>query len=434
MKYYIINLIALLTIFAFSLKAQNPAPAPSQSSPILIKGGTIHVGNGTVIERGIITFENGKLSYVGNSDGFSRENKSYMEYEVSGQHIYPGLILCNSILGLSEISAEQATNDYMETGNFNPNIRSIIAYNADSERIPIDRSNGILLTQIVPRGGTVSGSSSVVQLDAWNWEDAIIKEDEGIHFHWPNKYVSPDFFMGETEPKPNENYQKTIQSFEKNLQDAIAYGKVDQHEKSNLKLEALTNILNGKSTLYIHVNKAAEIVKSVQLFQKYEVEKIVLVGATDAYYVRDFLKENNLSIILQSTHELPSRPEEAVAGPYQLPYLLSKEGINVAIHMSTYARPENWRNLPFIVGTAAGYGLSKEEALKLVTINPAKILGIDHRLGTIETGKDATIIVSNGDLLDMMSSKVELAFIEGRKIDLDNKHLRLYRKFKAKYE
>jgi imidazolonepropionase-like amidohydrolase len=433
MKYYIIT-IAFLILFAFKLKAQNPAPAPQQNSPVLLKGGIIHIGNGTVINNGIITFESGKLTYVGPSNGFTNNAETYLEYDVTGQHIYPGLILCNSILGLSEIPAIKATNDYNETGNFNPNVRSIIAYNTDSERIPVNRSNGTLISQIVPQGGTVSGTSSVVQLDAWNWEDAVIRADEGIHFHWPNKYLPPNFWLGETEAKPNENYSKTIQTIEKNIQDAIAYSKTDQHEKSNLKLNALAGIFNGNSTLYLHVNKAAEIIKSVQMFQKYKVKKIVLIGATDAYYVREFIKENDIPLILNSTHELPSRPEEAVSGPYQLPFLLNKEGIIVAIHMSTAYRPNNWRNLPFLAGTAAAYGLSKEEALKLLTINPAKILGIENRVGTIEVEKDATIIVSDGDILDMMGNNVKLAFIEGRKIDLDNKHKRLYRKFKAKYE
>lgn len=433
MKYYIITIV-LLTLISFKLKAQNPAPAPQQNSSVLLKDGIIHVGNGTVINNGTITFESGKLTYVGKTEEFTKEHKTYLEFDVSGQHIYPGLILCNSQLGLSEIPAIKATNDFTETGNFNPNVRSIIAYNTDSERIPVDRSNGTLISQIVPQGGTVSGTSSVVQLDAWNWEDAIIKADEGIHFHWPNKYIPPDFWLGETKAKPNENYSKTIQTIEKNIQDAMAYSKTDQHEKANLKLNALAGIFNGNSTLYIHVNKAAEIIKSVQMFQKYKVKKIVLIGAADAYYVRKFIKENDIPVILNSTHELPSRPEEAVSGPYQLPFLLNKEGIIVAIHMSTTYRPNNWRNLPFLAGTAAAYGLSKEEALKLLTINPAKILGIENRVGTIEVEKDATLIVSDGDILDMMGNNVKLAFIEGRKIDLDNKHKRLYRKFKAKYE
>ena len=431
MKYYILTLLILITIFAFNLKAQNPSPAPTQNSPILLKGGMVHVGNGTVIENGIITFENGKLTFVGAANEYNYNGKSFLEFDVSGKHVYPGLISCNSTLGLSEIRLEKATNDYYEVGDFNPSVRSLIAYNTDSEKIPINRSNGILLAQIVPRGGTVSGSSSVVNLDAWNWEDAVVRADEGIHFNWPTKYNSPRRWMGETEPQPNENYSITIQTIEKNLKDALAYSKQEIPDRINLKLDAMAGLFNGNSTLYLHVNKAAEIVKSIQLMQKCNVNKIVLVGAADAYYVKAFIMKNNIPVILKSTHSLPARPEEDVANPYKLPFLLSKEGILVTIEDNNQM---NISNLPFLAGTAAAYGLTKEEALSMITLNPARILGIVHRVGTIEVGKDATIIVSEGDLLDMMSNKVELAFIEGRKIDLDNKHKRLYQKFKAKYD
>ena len=410
---------------------KTPSPAPLQNSPIMLKGGMLHIGNGTVIENGIITFENGKLTYAGQASEFKDDDKSYLEFDVSDKHVYPGLISCNSTLGLSEIMAEKATNDYYEVGNFNPNVRSLIAYNTDSEKIPINRSNGILLAQIVPRGGTVSGSSSVVNLDAWNWEDAVLRADEGIHYYWPNKFNPPQFRMGETEPQPNENYSITMQAVEKNLKDALAYSKQTKPDRINLKLNAMAGLFNGNSTVYLHVNKAAEIVKSVQLMQRCNVVKIVLVGASDAYYVKDFIKENNIQVILNTTHRLPSRPEEDVTLPYKLPYLLNREAILVTIENNGAM---NSSNFAFLAGTAASYGLTKEEALSMITINPARILGIDHRVGTIEVGKDATIIVSDGDLLDMKSNNVELAFIEGRKIDLDNKHKRLYRRFKAKYE
>ena len=429
MKKYLLILLSFITILSFNLHAQSPAVP--QNTPIRLIGGTVHVGNGTVIENGIITFEEGKLTYAGSASEFKDDDKPYLDFNVSGKQIYPGLILCNSILGLSEISAEKATNDFYETGDFNPNVRSLIAYNADSEKIPILRSNGILLSQITPQGGTVSGSSSVVNLDAWNWEDAVLKADEGIHFFWPTKFNPPQRRMGETEPKPNENYEKIIQTIEKNLMDALAYTKQSNPERTNLKLNSMKGLFDGNSTLYLHVNKAAEIIKSIQLMQKCNVDKIVLVGAADAYYVKDFIKQYDIPVILNTTHRLPSRPEEDVTLPYKLPYLLNKENILMTIENN---RAANTSNLAFVAGTAAAYGLTKEEALSMITINPARILGIEHRVGTIEVGKDATIIVSDGDLLDMKSNKVELAFIEGRMIDLDNKHKRLYRKFKAKYE
>lgn len=429
-KYTIISFLLGLFISVVSV-AQVPSPGAPQTEPILLKGGTIHIGNENVIENGVITFENGKLTYVGSADDFERAGKTYKEFEIAGKHVYPGLIMLNSSLGLTEISAIKATNDFREVGDFTPNVRSLVAYNTDSERIPNNRSNGILMAQIVPRGGTVSGSSSVVQLDAWNWEDAAVKVDEGIHFFWPRKFVGPNWFLGETEPKPNENYPLVIQEIEKNLRDAKTYAGQAKPTPANLKLAALEGLFDGEATAYIHVDKAAEIVKSVQLLQHCGVKKIVLVSATDAYVVREFILENQIPVILNSTHNLPSRPGTDIDQPFKLPYLLTKTGILVAL--GAYS-DSNMSNLPFSAGTAAAYGLTKEEALALLTSNAAKILGIDELAGTLERGKNATLVVSNGDILDMKSNEIELAFIDGRQLDLDNKQKKLYRKFKARYE
>lgn len=414
------------------LFAQNPSPAPIQDEPILLRGGTIHQGNGNVIEDGIIAFEKGKITFVGLDENFRSDDKRYKAYDIFGKEVYPGLIMCNSVIGLSEVASIKATNDFRETGDFNPSVRSLIAYNTDSERIPINRSNGMLLAQIVPRGGTVSGLSSVVNLDAWNWEDAAVKVDEGIHVQWPSKFRPPRWMKGETEMMPNENYEKIIQMLEKSFLDAKAYALHNHPEIRNLKMQAMRGLFNGNTTLYLHVNKAAEILKGVQFLQQFGVQKIVLVGGADAYYVKDFLKQYEIPVILRSPHSLPSRPEEDVAHPYKLPFLLASEGILVALETEGEG-PLNMRNLPFLAGTTSAYGLSKEEALQLVTYNPAIILGIDKNVGTLEEGKDATIVVSEGDLLDMRSNQIQFAFIQGRKIDLDNKHKRLYRKFSGKY-
>ncbi len=429
-KYIIFNILPLLLI-CYKIEAQVPSPAGPQEMPILLKGGTIHVGNKEVIENGVITFEKGKLTFVGPAEQYEGDSKSYKVIDTNGKHLYPGLIMLNSTIGLTEISAIKATNDYREVGDFTPNVRSLIAYNTDSERIPNNRSNGILLAQIVPRGGTVSGSSSVVQLDAWNWEDANVKADEGIHFFWPYKFVGPNRFLGETEPKLNENYKKVIQNIEKNLMDARAYFNQSTHSPANLKLAALQGLFSKETTAYIHVNNAAEIVKSIQLLRKYEIRKIVLVGAEDAWYVREFIKEQDVPVILRSTHNLPSRQDDDIDKPFKLPYMLTNAGILVAL--SSYNN-SNMSNLPFSAGTASAYGLSKEEALSLLTLNAAKILGIENEAGTLETGKNATLIVSEDDLLDMKGNEIFMAFIEGREIDLDNKHKKLYRKFKAKYQ
>ena len=426
--------IAGLLFMAGHAFSQVPSPAPAQDEPIMLKGGTIHTGTGDVIENGIVAFDKGKLTYVGLSDGFDRKGLTYREIDVTGKSIYPGLIMTNSILGLSEVSSIKATNDFNETGSLNPNVRSVIAYNADSEIIPESRSNGVLYAQVVPTGGSVAGSSSVVQLDAWNWEDATVRADDGIHIYWPEKYRGPDISKGETEQQIDEHYTQIISDLEKLFQDGMAYTKLEKPQPVNLRLEAIKPVFTGNSSIYLHVDKAEEIVKSIQLMEKYEVKKIVLVSTSDAYYARDFLKARQIPVILRFIIRLPSRTDEDIVLPYKIPNLLMKEGIEVSLAVDgNSGNLSDMLNLPFAAGTAAAYGLTKEEALKMVTLNPAKVLGISDRAGSLETGKEASLVVSDGDLLDMMSSNVQLAFIAGRQINLDNKHKRLFKKYSERY-
>lgn len=429
--YLFISGLLFITASAFS---QVPSPAPAQSAPVMLKGGTIHTGTGELIENGILAFDKGKLTYIGKSEGFDRKGLTYSEIDVTGKSIYPGLIMTNSILGLTEVSSIKATNDFNETGSLNANVRSVIAYNTDSEIIPGSRSNGILYAQVVPSGGTIGGSSSVVQLDAWNWEDAIVRADDGIHIYWPEKYRGPDPSKGETQQQIDEKYTQTVRELEKLFQDGSAYKSVEKHEQINLRLEAIKPVLGGNSAVYLHVEKAEEIVKSIQLIEKFGIKKIVLVSTSDAYFVRDFIKSRQIPVVLRFIIRLPSRTDEDIALPYKIPALLMKEGIEVSLAVDgRFGGISDMLNLPFAAGTAAAYGLSREDALKMVTLNPAKMLGIHDRAGSLEIGKDASFVVSDGDLLDMKSNRVELAFISGRKIDLDNKHKRLYKKYSEKY-
>lgn len=191
-------LVALFSTISF---AQIPTPALPQSQPIVLRGGTAHIGNGQVIENSIIRFENGKITFVGTSGEFIPDDNTKI-IDAAGKHIYPGLIAANTTIGLSEIEAVRATLDFNETGELNPNVRSIIAYNTDSKIIPTIRSNGVLLAQITPRGGRISGTSSIVELDAWNWEDAAYKTDIGIHLNWPSKFSQTGWWA---EPGGNQN-------------------------------------------------------------------------------------------------------------------------------------------------------------------------------------------------------------------------------------
>ncbi|EMR00640.1 hypothetical protein ADICEAN_04237 [Cesiribacter andamanensis AMV16] len=310
-------------------------------------------------------------------------------------------------------------------------MRALIAYNTDSEITPTVRTNGILMAQIAPRGGYISGSSSIVSLDAWNWEDAALKADDGLWMNWPSIYRRSGWWAEPGQTERNKNYDGNKAEIEAFLATALAYSQESTPKTTNLKLEAMRGLFDGSKRLYITASYAKEIVESVRTAQKHGIKNIVVVGAEDAWYVKEFLKENRIPVLLANLHRLPGRVEEDVDMPYKLPSLLHKEGILVGL---LYDDLKSNRNLPFFAGTAAGFGLEREEALKLITSNTAKILGIEAEVGTLEQGKRATLFVSEGDALDMRTNLVSLAMIDGRKLNLTNKQIRLYEKFRDKYE
>ncbi len=427
-----ISLFLAVLITATTTWAQVPAPGKAQQKPVAIMNVVAHIGNGELIQNAVITFENGKITTVANAETVRMDLSAYEVINAEGMHAYPGLIATNTILGLEEIAAVRATRDQDEVGLFNPNVRALIAYNSDSEIIPTTRFNGVLYGQITPRGGRISGSSSVVGLDAWNYEDAVLKEDEGIHLNWPAQMLSPRWWLGETQWRENKQYDEQYKEVETFFNDAISYLKISKPDVNNLKLEAMGGIFKGTKTLYIHTDRAKEIISSVQFAKKQGVAKIVVIGASQAFYVKDFLKENDIPVILSDTHRLPESADDPVDMPYKLPGLLKKAGIKVVI--GQWDELMKVRNLAFGVGTAAAYDLGKEEALTMVTLNAAKVLGVDDKIGTLEIGKLASIVISEGDLLDMRSNKLVHVFIEGRKVTLAAHQQRLYKKFKEKYE
>lgn len=420
--------IVLLLIANFSF-AQNPPPAPKQTELILIEGGTLHVGNGQVIENAVVAFINGKIIYAGDVKGKDniKDLKLYKVIDAKGKHIYPGIIALNSTIGLTEIDLVRSTRDYYETGDMNPNVRAVISYNTDSKIIPTVRSNGVLLAEATPQGGTISGTSSVMMLDAWNWEDAVYKEEAGIHMNWPRMTMSrgqsPD-----DEAKQRENMNKALSGIRQFFSEAKVYSKQNPEEK-NLRFEAMKGLFDGSKKLFVHCGFIKEIIAAVNFCKELGI-KMVLVGGADSWRVTDLLKENNVPVVLVRTHLLPPREDEDVDLPYKLPYLLTKAGVMVCI---TDGGSWPMRNIPFQAGTASAYGLTKEEALSCITLNPAKVLGIDSTTGTIETGKDATLFISSGDALDMKTNNVEYAFIQGRQIVLDDVQKQLYRKYMKKY-
>lgn len=403
-------------------------PAPAQSEIITIKGATTHVGNGTIIENSVLVFNNGTITAIGNANTPSQGRV----IDATGKHIYPGFIAPGKSLGLVEVNQVRASNDQDELGEFIPNVRSIIAYNAESKVVESMRPNGVLLTQTTPKGGRISGTSSIVQLDAWNWEDAIVKEDDGIHMNWPGSFSRGRWWLGEDRGwKPNKDYEKQLGEIESYFANAKAYGKSNNANKNEGYI-AMQGLFDGSKKLYIYARGEKEIIDAVTQSKEMGVKNMVIVGGYEAYKIIPFLKQHNIPVLVQQTHLQPNRDDDDYDLPYRLPKLLVDGGLLVGIQNSGASNFQT-RNLPFYAGQVVGQGMDKEEALKLITSNTATILGIGDRYGTIEAGKSATFFVSEGDALDMRTNILTHAFIDGRAISLETHQTELWKRYMDKY-
>ncbi len=429
-KYLSIFALALLGLTASA--QDNVYPAPKQSGVTVITHTTVHVGNGTTLTNATVAFENGKITGVGNV----AVPAGATVIDGTGKHVYPGLILPTSDLGLREISSGvRGSNDYAEIGENNANIRSIVAYNTDSKIIGVLRENGILLAGVAPQGELIEGQASVVQLDAWNYEDAAYKWDNGLYINMPSLMARRGGRMAFMRPGPAGDPVKAamdkIETIKTFFTDAKAYYQEKTHAVNNLKLEAVRGLFEGKQKLFVRANEVKQILLAMDLAKSFGF-KLVIVGGTEAYQIADLLAENNVQVILDRQHSLPSMEDDDVDQPYKTPAALQKAGVLFCLN-DTHDQ-SRFRNLAFNAGTAATYGLTKEQALSAVTLNAAKILGIEDKTGTLETGKDANILIVNGDLLDMKSSVIGQAFIQGRNVSLDNKGKQLYERYKHKYQ
>lgn len=424
--------IPIFCLLGLSLMAQETMhPSPAQTKKIVITGATLHIGNGQVVQNGSLTIDKGKLTVLTAAPAITGDVE---HIDASGKHIYPGLISPNANLGLVEVSSTKSTADFDELGEMNPNIRSIVAYNTDSKVINTLRSNGVLLAQIVPQGGLISGSSTVVQLDAWNWEDAAYALDNGIHITFPALINRPNGGGGRR-GADSDAVKAGLERIEQArifFREAKAYLNEKTHAAVNLKFEATKGLFDRSKTLYVHCDLVKEMLTAIDFAKEFNF-KLVIAGGADSWMIADILAANQVAVILHEPHSLPAAEDDAVDQPYKTGAQLQKAGVLFTICQDSGDGYTQIRNLPFLAGTMSAYGLTREEALSAITLNPAKILGIADRTGSLETGKDANLVICQGDLLDMRSSIVTHAFIQGRAINLDNKHTQLYNRYKYKY-
>ncbi len=436
MKKIFSNIAALFLLLGFAKAQETVYPAKTNKGRFFITNGTVHVGNGQVLENATIEVSNGKIVKIG-QPAESLLGQSVID--AKGKQVYPGLILPATDLGLKEIAnGVRGSNDYRELGEYNPNVRSIVAYNTDSRFINVLKANGILLASVVPEGGIISGSSTVVQLDAWNWEDAAYKMDGGIHITLPSflsrmgrrGFGGFGFRGGGQGGDPIKEAFAKVEELKTFFREAKAYLQEPTHKETNLKLEAVKGLFAKTQKLYIHGDQVKQMLVAIDFVKEFNFD-VVIVGGSESYQIADLLKNNHIAVILGPEHSLPSMEDDDVDQPYKTPAVLQKAGVLFALN-DTHDE-SRYMNLSFNAGTAAAYGLSKEQALEAITLNAAKILGIDDRTGSLEAGKDANIVICDGDILDMKSSVVTNAFIQGREVSLDNKQKELYERYKYKY-
>ena len=453
--------LGVLGVLAFisSARAADQLPGEAQKGPVLLAGGEVHTVSGDILPGGSVLFDDGKIVAVGKDVQAPAGAK---RVDVSGKRVYPGLFATGNDLGLSEIRSVRGTMDVSETGTINPNIRAEVAVNPDSELIPVARANGVLLNLTVPEGSLIPGSSAVMQLDGWTWQDMTVKAPVAVHVTWP-RMGRPRVRRGGPQ-RQGEEQQPAADAQLKALEQAFADARAYQAAKKaagdgaesaggsagaaagagtgaaagsrhkaghDARWEAMLPLLEGTVPLVVAADEVRQI-RSAVAFANREKVKLVIFGGYDAPLCADLLKKYDVPVVVNGIHRLPLRPDAPYDEPFTVPARLRDAGVRYAITLAHRFGGSDVRNLPYHAATAAAHGLSPAEALKAITLYPAQILGVADRVGSIEAGKDATLIVTSGDVLET-PTQVEMAFVQGREIDLSSKHTQLWQKYREKY-
>ena len=427
------ELVSLLCSFLVvsGLAASDEIPGAPQDHPIALSGGTVHTVSGETLAGATVLFNNGRIIAVGSKLKLPEGTE---QIEVTGKHIYPALFDAYTNLGLVEINSIRATRDESETGNLNPNVRAEVAVNPDSELIPVARSNGVLLALTAPTGGILSGKSAVLQLDGWTWEDLTVKSGVGMHVRWPLMAPVSDWWVEKSTKDQIEERDKQLEMLEETFKQARLYmqSRQDPGHLRDLRLEAMVPVFERKQPIIVSANTISQIQAAVAFAVRHQV-RLIIFGGYDAVSCSALLKQHDVAVIVGSVYRLPRRQDDDYDAPFTLPARLHQAGIPFCIASNGRFGASNVRNLPYHAATAAAFGLPVEEAIKAITLSPARILGVADRVGSIAVGRDATLIVSSGNPLET-TSHVELAFIQGRQVDLMNKHTRLWQKYRTKYQ
>jgi imidazolonepropionase-like amidohydrolase len=426
------NAILLVTLASTSaVIGSDQIPGAPQRKPILLRGGTIHTVSGDVLVGADLLFEEGKIKQVG-KDIAVPEKADVVD--VTGKHVYPGMIDSLSSIGLVEVESIRASVDTTEVGNVNPNVRALVAVNPDSEAIPVARANGVLAAVTVPSGGLVSGRAAMIMLDGWTWEDMTLQPDIGMIVNWP-RFGAVRMGRGASAEADTGDTSDRLTPLHNLIRESKAYGQLmdaDAVESIDLRLEAMQPVIRGEMPMLVVANTVKQIQTAVAFCNQYQL-KMVLIGGADAHLCAPLLKESNIPVVIASVYRLPTRRDAPYDAIYALPAQLEAAGVRYCIGTDGRFGASMVRNLPYHAATAVAFGLSEAQALRAVTLSAAEIFGVEASVGSLDAGKDATLFVADGNILEI-PTQVTHAWIQGRKVDLTSKHTQLYDKYKVRYE
>ena len=410
--------------------AQNAIPAPKQSKPIALVGGTVHPVSGPAIEHATVVFDGGKITAVGANVPVPAGAE---RVDVAGKHVFPGLIDAYNSVGLEEIGlGSPGTVDQAETGSINPSVRAEVAFHQESEHIPVARSGGITLVFVCPQGGTISGLSAAMLMEGWTWEEMTLKNRLALVVNWPTMVYTPNPFSQQTKEDWLKQRNQNLDALKHAFDDARAYRTAKQAKGASLdtdpRWEAMIPVLEGTVPVVVNASELSQIEAALAFADEQKV-RLILAGARDAWRVTDKLKANEVSVIVTDIQTAGRRWE-----PYDAVFSLAKKlnDAGVKYCITGDRSSSNSRNVPFHAAQASAYGLPYDEAVKAITLYPAQIFGLSDRVGSIDVGKDANLLITDGDVLEI-STTIHQVYIQGRKVDMRDKHTRLYEKYEEKY-
>jgi len=405
-------------------------PAPPQQQPVVIHSATIHPVASAPIEDGYIVFEDGVITELGQGEPAGISGATM--HDATDLHVYPGLISAKTRLGLTEIGAVDVTHDYNEYGSVTPEARAAVAINPDTDLIPVARANGILTGVVFPSGGLIPGRCAAIRYDGWTWEQMAIDTEAGLIVNWPRTEPINAWWMDRSEAEQRKQIRDNLNEIEDFIDEALAYYKAKDHDptlETDMRFEAMRASLEGDKPIFVQASSMGQIESAVGWAVRRDLN-ITIVGAREADRVIPLLNKHDIPVIIDGLHHLPGERHYAYDNPFTLPDKLYEAGVRFCIASGEGAAHE--RRLNHNAATAAAYGLPKDEALKAVTLHAAQLTGLGETFGSLEQGKSATLIVTTGDPLEI-TTDVLAAYIDGRRIELDNRHKALYEKYRQKY-